>query len=160
MSQPLGSFLFSASTCCVLTVLGLMTLSNAIGEWRARRNGRRVTGTVVDHYANGWIGFWNMLSKANDEYSRPLPDIPIVGFKTEDGQEFRTRSKTGALLSGYAIGQRMTVYYDPRNPKRTAIGELSNPAASLLIGIAFLLIPIVFAICCVVRLAAGMPAYG
>jgi hypothetical protein len=152
MSRPPEEWLLIASICCVLAALGVVAVFYAIQGWLVRRSGRRVTGAVVGHHTSGWARLSRTSQEASDEGVRPLPRVPIVGFRTEDGREFRVRQSSGVILEELEVGYPMTVYYDPRNPKRAVVGEQADVVGSLLVGFALLVFPTVVGAYCILQL--------
>lgn len=82
------------------------------------RSGIKVDATVVD------------LRQEQDTDSRGRPRIryyPVVEYRNEAGDLKRTQlnvSKTRNGASFYQVGDRITLYYDPKNPDRTTLDSV------------------------------------
>lgn len=100
------------------------------------RNGIRVDATVVD------------LKQEQNTDSRGRPQTryyPVVEYRNEVGDLKRTQlnvSKTRNGASYYQVGDRITLYYDPKDPKRTTLDsvfDLYGPGG-IALGIGLILI--------------------
>jgi len=47
--------------------------------------------------------------------------FPVVQFRTADGSEVRTRTRTGGAFARQSVGKQVTVIYDPASPYRYVV---------------------------------------
>jgi len=82
------------------TLFGTMCLMSYSHTQTLLVNGGNTTGTVV-----------RLESSSKGAY------YPVVRFKTEQGEEFVTRSTVGSSPPGHQVGDTVAVIYNKTNPK-------------------------------------------
>ena len=84
-------------------VVLLYAVIEALRTIQLRRTGARVQGAVVD------------IDVSNEG------DTPIVGFKAQDGKDYRFRVSTVLGRENWALATVWPVVYSPSNPKRARV---------------------------------------
>lgn len=110
----LREYLLLVALVCVLIGAGVILLGmRQLSAARSlARYGIQVPGVVT--------GFRQVSSEGADQ--------PVVRFRTADGQDVETTSRTGARRWRISEGQAVPVIYDPRNPRHAVAG--TNPSSA------------------------------
>ncbi len=85
------------------TIVLIYAAIEALRTLQLQRTGARVQGTVVD------------IDVSNEG------DTPIVGFKAQDGKDYRFRVSTVLGRENWALATVWPVVYSPSNPKRARV---------------------------------------
>lgn len=85
-----------------------------LSNLRRTRTGLRAPAQVVDRE---WVR--RRTSEGTERAS-----YPVVLFRTDDGQEVRTRTLTGGLFTRVRIGKNVRVIYEPGNPRNVVIDSV------------------------------------
>lgn len=48
---------------------------------------------------------------------------PVVAFQTQDGTRIELKSSSGTSPPTYAVGENVTVFYDPANPNSAVLND-------------------------------------
>ncbi|MFH0976926.1 MAG: DUF3592 domain-containing protein [Spirochaetota bacterium] len=107
-SSSLWLWIFFLIGCGCIIFASVLLVKNIIFI----KNSIPATGTVVDFHIHR--------GKTFTTYA------PIVSFKTTDGKSIKFRSQIGGNSDDYAIGQQVTVLYDPVDPKNAEINSVSQ----------------------------------
>lgn len=127
------STLASVGGATAAVVGGLLTafgVADALSATRARRRWVRTEATVVDNvYGPGHVHCGQSLVTPAAFEIGPLHIQPhsnaagyaLVEFPVASGARVRFRSAYGSCPPRHAIGDRVVVYFDPRDPQRARI---------------------------------------
>jgi hypothetical protein len=116
----------------IFLALGVYFFSQELGFLQ---RAEKLTGTVTDNVAS--------TSYQNEHYSTDY--CPVVDFQTQEGRNVEYTSDVCQAPPNYAVGQKVTIYYDPKDPNAIQMpdkygGQYAGVFIPGIIGIVFLLI--------------------
>lgn len=99
-----------------LLAFGITVILLLIKVWKISRS-TKTTGVVMDVEVSQGM-------RQNYSSSRNTLYKPSVRFQTADGRLIDYKSKIASSLDNYAIGENVTVYYNPQFPHQAHIGTI------------------------------------
>ena len=101
-----------------LLALGITIVLLLIKVWKIKSS-TKTTGVVMNVEVSQGM-------RQNNSSVRNTLYKPTVRFQTADGRVIDYQSKISSSLDNYAIGENVTVYYNPQFPHEAHIGTISH----------------------------------
>ncbi len=126
----------SALICLAIGAIFLALAAYFFSQERAfLQRAEQLTGTVTDNSAS--------TSYQNEHYITDY--CPVVDFRTQEGQNVEYTSDACQDPPDYEVGQKVTIYYDPKDPNATQMpdkygGQYAGVFIPGIMGIVLLLI--------------------
>ena len=117
MGAKIGGIILIVLGAGILFLIGRTIIS----DLAFKKNAITATGTVTDQKLTG--------TNTSAAYS------PVVQFTAKSGEQITFTDASGQNPAKYDIGQQVTVYYQPQNPKDAMLNDNSQPVLWAILGI-------------------------